>query len=173
MPPRSKVEQMPPEVKAWLDRALVDNNFSEYEALSAELKERGFDISKSALNRYGQDFEARLSALKMATEQARAIVDAAPDEEGAVSDALMRLVQERLFNLLLAEEGKVDLPKAAKAIAELAKATIAQKKFSIEQNARKKLLAEQESRLDEELRGADGMSEEFENRVRKILLGKS
>lgn len=173
MPPRSKVEQMPPEVKAWLDRALVDNNFSEYEALSAELKERGFDISKSALNRYGQTFEQRLSALKMASEQAKAIVEATPDDEGAVSDALMRLVQERLFNLLLAEEGKVDLPKAAKAIAELAKATIAQKKFAIEQSARKKLLAEQEDRLEEELRGADGMSEEFEARCRRILNGKS
>lgn len=147
MPPRSKVEQMPPEVKAWLDRALVDNNFSEYEALSAELKERGFDISKSALNRYGQDFEQRLAALKMASEQAKAIVEATPDDEGAVSDALMRLVQERLFSLLLAEEGKVDLPKAAKAIAELAKATIAQKKFAIEQNARKKALEEAADRV--------------------------
>lgn len=173
MPPRSKILQLPTEVKTWLDRALADNNFSEYESLAEELKARGFAISKSALNRYGQDFEQRLAALKMASEQAKAIVDAAPDEEGAVSDALMRLVQERLFNLLLAEEGKVDLPKAAKAIAELAKATIAQKKFSIEQNARKKLLAEQESRLEEELRGADGMSQEFENRVRNILLGKS
>lgn len=172
MPPRSKVEQMPAEVKAWLDRALVDNNFGQYEALAAELKERGFDISKSALNRYGQTFESKLHALKMASEQAKAIVEATPDDEGAVSDALMRLVQERLFNLLLAEEGKVDLPKAAKAIAELAKATIAQKKFSIEQNTRKKLLAEQEDRLQEELRGADGMSEELENRIRGILLGK-
>jgi hypothetical protein len=173
MPPRSKVEQMPPEVKAWLDRALVENNFSEYEALAAELKERGFAISKSALNRYGQDFEMRLAALKMASEQAKAIVEATPDDEGAVSDALMRLVQEKLFTMLLAEEGKVDLPKAAKAIAELAKATIAQKKFSIEQSARKKLLAEQEERLQEELRGADGASEEFEARCLRVLMGKS
>lgn len=147
MPPRSKVEQMPPEMKAWLDRFLVDNNFGGYEALSAELKERGYDISKSALNRYGQDFEARLSALKMASEQAKAIVEATPDDEGAVSDALMRLVQERLFSLLLAEEGKVDLPKAAKAIAELAKATIAQKRFAIEQGARKKALEEAADRI--------------------------
>lgn len=148
MPPRSKVHQLPGEVKTWLDRALADNNFSEYESLAEELKARGFAISKSALNRYGQDFEQRLSALKLASEQAKAIVDAAPDEEGAVSDALMRLVQERLFNLLLAEDGKVDLPKAAKAIAELAKATIAQKRFSIEQNARKKALEEAAGRVD-------------------------
>ena len=170
MPPRSKVHQLPAEVKTWLDRALADNNFSEYESLADELKARGFAISKSALNRYGQDFEQRLVALKMASEQAKAIVDAAPDEEGAVSDALMRLVQERLFNLLLAEDGKVDLPKAAKAIAELAKATIAQKKFSIEQNARKKLLAEQEENLQVTAK-AQGMNAEQIQFWREKVLG--
>mgnify|MGYP001436846283 CR=1 FL=1 len=149
MPPRSKVEQLPTDVKAWLDRALADNNFSEYQALSDELKARGFDISKSALNRYGQNFEDRLAALKLASEQAKAIVEASPDDEGAVNDSLMRLVQERLFNMLLAEDAKVDLPKAARAIAELGRATIQQKKFAIEQNARKQLIQEQRQKLDE------------------------
>lgn len=149
MPPRSKVEQLPPDVKAWLDRALADSNFSEYQALSDVLKARGYNISKSALNRYGQNFEDRLAALRMASEQAKAIVDASPDDEGAVNDSLMRLVQERLFNLLLAEDAKVDLPKAAKAIAELGRATIQQKKFAIEQNARKQLIQEQRQKLDE------------------------
>lgn len=132
MAPRSKVLQLPVEVKAWLDQALAENNFSEYEFLSAELAERGFAISKSALNRYGQDFEMRLSSLKMASEQAKAVVLAAPDEEGAVNEALMRLVQEHLFNLLMAEGGKIDLPKVAKAVAELGRASIAQKKWSAE-----------------------------------------
>lgn len=142
MPPRSKVHRAPADIKAFLDRALVENNFSDYENLAKELEERGYAISKSALQRYGADFEQRLAALKMASEQAKAIVDAAPDDEGAVNDALMRLVQERLFNLLLAEGGKLDLPKAAKAIAELGKATIAQKKFAIEQAAKKIALAQ-------------------------------
>jgi hypothetical protein len=140
MPPRSKVHQLPAAVKEWLDQALADNNFSEYESLSAELAERGFAISKSALNRYGQEFEQRLASLKMASEQARAVVQAAPDEEGAVNEALMRLVQEHLFNLLMAEDGKIDLPKVAKAVAELGRASIAQKKWSAEH--RKATLAE-------------------------------
>ena len=83
MPPRSKVAGMPAEIKEWLDRALAENNFSDYELLAEELKARGYAISKSALHRYGQAFETRLSALKMASEQARAVVAAAPDEEGA------------------------------------------------------------------------------------------
>jgi hypothetical protein len=153
MPPRSKVNQLPVEVKAWLDQALAENNFSEYESLSAELSGRGFAISKSALNRYGQDFEMRLSSLKMASEQAKAVVLAAPDEEGAVNEALMRLVQEHLFNLLMTQEGKIDLPKVAKAIAELGRASVTQKKFSAEQKkaaqeeARREMLEEQKAKL--------------------------
>ena len=171
MPPRSKVEQLPAEVKAWLDRALAENNFSEYEALSAELKERGFAISKSALNRYGQNFEERLSALKLASEQAKAIVDAAPDDDGAVNDSLMRLVQEKLFGLLMEEHrDNVDLPKVAKAVAELGRASIAQKKFAIEQNARKQLIAEQREKLDE-LGKSGEVDTETLNKVIKAAYG--
>lgn len=174
MPPRSKIHQLPPEVKTWLDSTLAENNFSGYEQLADELAARGYDISKSAVHRYGQDFESRLSALKMASEQARAVVQAAPDEEGAVNEALMRLVQEHIFKLLMEQEGKnIDLPKVARAVAELGRASVTQKKFAIEQAARKKLLDEQEQRLEEELRGADGMSEQLENRIRNILLGKA
>lgn len=174
MAPRSKVLQLPDPVKAWLDTALAENNFSDYELLSAELEARGFQISKSALHRYGQDFESRLSALKLASEQARAVVQSAPDEEGAVNEALMRLVQEHLFKLLMTQSSdNMDLPKVAKAVAELGRASVTQKKFAIEERARKKLLDEQEQRLEEELRGADGMSEHLEARIRNILLGKA
>ena len=117
MPPRSKVASLPKSVKTWFDKALVENNFSDYEALAEELASRGFSISKSALHRYGQDFESKLSALKIASEQARAVVAAAPDEEGAVNEALMRLVQEHLFKLLMTDGDQMDLPKVAKAVA--------------------------------------------------------
>ena len=38
MAPRSKIAKLPAETKAWLDRALSDNNFADYELLAAELK---------------------------------------------------------------------------------------------------------------------------------------
>lgn len=147
MPPRSKVASLPAEVKAWLDQALAENNFSDYEALSAELAGRGFAISKSALHRYGQNFEERLSALRMASEQARAVVAAAPDEEGAVNEALMRLVQEHLFKLLMSDEGKIDLPKVAKAVAELGRASVVQKKWQAEVRTKAEAAASQVEKI--------------------------
>ena len=136
MPPRSKVAALPAEVKAWLDRALVEGNFSEYEALAGELEAQGYAISKSALHRYGQEFEGRLAALKLASEQAKAMVAEAPDEEGAVNDALMRLVQEHLYKLLMSKDGKFDITKVARAVADLGRASVVQKKWQAEVKAR-------------------------------------
>lgn len=170
MPPRSKVKSLPGNVKTWLDQALAENNFSDYEALSAELAERGFAISKSALHRYGQGFEERLSALKMASEQAKAIVSAAPDDEGAVNEALLRLVQERLFKLLMDTEGKVDLPKMAKAAAELGRASVVQKKWAAEVEVRRAALQEAAA-VAEGAMASQGMSKEAIDTIKRDILG--
>ncbi|MQU41148.1 DUF3486 family protein [Pseudomonas helleri] len=167
MPPRSKVASLPKTVKAWLDKALAENGFSEYETLAAELSAQGFSISKSALHRYGQDFESKLSALKMASEQARAVVAAAPDEEGAVNEALMRLVQEHLFKILMADGKSFDLPKVAKAVAELGKASIAQKKWQTEYREKAEAAA---SRV-EKIAKKGGLNQATVDEIRREILG--
>lgn len=167
MPPRSKVAALPAEVKAWLDKALADNNFSDYEALADELSGRGFAISKSALHRYGQNFEERLSALKMASEQARAVVAAAPDEEGAVNEALMRLVQEHLFKLLMSEGGQIDLPKVAKAVAELGRASVVQKKWQAEVRTKAEAAASQVEKIAKK----GGLDADTVAEIRREILG--
>lgn len=170
MPPRSKVKSLPAKVKIWLDQALADNNFSDYEALSAELADRGFAISKSALHRYGQGFEERLSALKMASEQAKAIVTAAPDDEGAVNEALLRLVQEQIFKLLMDTKGQVDLPKVAKAVAELGRASVVQKKWAAEVEVRRAALQEAAA-VAEGAMASQGMSKEAIDTIKRDILG--
>lgn len=167
MPPRSKVASLPKAVKAWLDKALAENSFSEYESLAAELSAQGFSISKSALHRYGQDFESKLSALKVASEQARAVVAAAPDEEGAVNEALMRLVQEHLFKLLMTDGDKMDLPKVAKAVAELGRASVVQKKWQAEWKEKAEAVA---ARVDK-IAKKGGMTAETANEIRSEILG--
>ena len=167
MAPRSKVSELPPEVKRWLDDALAENSFSQYELLADELTQRGYAISKSALHRYGQAFEERLSALKMASEQARAVVQAAPDDEGAVNEALMRLVQEHLFKLLMGESGQIDLPKVAKAVAELGRATVTQKRWQTEVRARAEAAAANVERIAKK----GGLSAESVDQLRREILG--
>lgn len=115
MPRRSKVEGLPPDVKAWLDQALVENNFSQYELLSAELGKRGYGIGKSSLHTYGQAFEERLKTLRLVTEQARAVVQAARDAVLLTGLAANRPAHptlgggvDRVLHALAVEEAVVD-----------------------------------------------------------------
>ncbi len=167
---KSTVETLPKEVKEWLDRALVESNFSGYKLLAEEMKARGYEISKSAIHRYGQDFEERLKTLKMVTEQARAVVQAAPDEDGAVNDALVRLTQEKLFGVLMEIEvdpETVDLAKLAKAVAELGKASVMQKRWLSEVRAK----AEAAAANVEKIAKKGGLSSASVEQLRREILG--
>ena len=157
MAPRSKVHTLPPELKEWLDAELVKRGFGDYIQLAADLKARGADVSKSALQRYGSPFEQRMAQLKMASEQARALVDAAPDEEDKLGSAVVRMTQEKIFNLLMELDIKaedVDVNKLFKNAAEIGKASVTHKRFSmearaaIEAEARRKVLEEQRAKLE-------------------------
>jgi Protein of unknown function (DUF3486) len=132
MPPRSKIKQLPPEIKQWLDRSLIEGNFSGYELLEQELSERGFVIGKSSINRYGQEFEQRMHALKLATEQAKAISESIPDDAGAMNDALIRLVQQKAFETLLKMEEGAPMKEIGLMVARLSNATVKQKQWATE-----------------------------------------
>jgi hypothetical protein len=136
MPQRPKILTLPEDIKAELDRRLISGGFGDYVALSAWLAEQGFEISKSAIHKYGQEFEARLWAIKTATEQARAICEATGDDQGALGDSLTQLVQEKAFQVLMdmqdLDPEKVDFTKLGRMVAELNRASIAQKKWITE-----------------------------------------
>lgn len=157
MAPRSKVHSLPPELKEWLDAELVRRGFGDYVQLAADLKARGADVSKSSLQRYGSPFEQRMAQLKMASEQARALVDAAPDDEDKLGSAVVRMTQEKIFTLLMDLEidaKDVDVNKLFKNAAEIGKASVTHKRFSMEaravakEEARREQLAEQQARFD-------------------------
>lgn len=124
MPSRSKVFDLPKDVRKSLDARLIEGGFRNYRDLADWLAKNGFTIGKSSLQRYGANLEERLDALQMATEQAEALVKASPDDAGALADAALRMIQEQIFSALLAA-GEGDLKKlaaVARAIAETARA---------------------------------------------------
>ncbi|MDI3259664.1 MAG: DUF3486 family protein [Sinobacteraceae bacterium] len=138
MPRRSSILDLPAELKAELDSRLIAAGFSGYAKLEEWLAAQGQWRSKSAIHRYGKPFEERIKALKLATEQARAIVAEAPDDENVVGDALGRLLQEKLFRLLTEidiDPARVDIHKLGRMIADLARATVAQKRWMAEARA--------------------------------------
>lgn len=141
---------MPPDVRKWLEKALIDRGFSEYKDLEALMKDKGFNISHAAIHRHGQKLERKLAALKASTEAAKLIAESAPDDADHRSAAVISLVQTELFEALLnlqeAEDDSVDaseriklLSNAARAIAQASQASVNQKKW--ESEVRQKLQA--------------------------------
>jgi predicted TIM-barrel fold metal-dependent hydrolase len=170
MPRRKAVEGLPKEVRAWLDRELVEGNFSGYELLAQDLRARGYTIGKSAIHRYGQDFEERLKALRLVTEQARAVVDASPDDDDAVNQALVRLTQEKLFGVLMdlhVDPETVDIGKLTRSVADLARSSVQVKKYANEVKARAKSAAEEVAKVARK----GGLSDEAIRAIEEQVLG--
>lgn len=171
----SKVDLLPEETRQALEQRLIAGAFGGYDNLVDWLEQQGFQISRSSLHRWGSKFEDRVRAIKVATDQARAIVEASPDSEAAVNDALIRLVQERLFFVLTTLEGEpnpITMGKVARAIADLGRATISQKRLAAEARkaAREELLAEQADRLDA-LASEQGLGEDQVRMWKERFLG--
>lgn len=151
---RSAVLALPDAVRTWLDQALIQDNFSGYQALEAALAAQGYALSKSALHRYGQPLQRRLAAIKASTEAARLLTDGAADAQDARSEAVIALVQTELFetlvNLQEATDDAVDpaarvklLSSAARNIAALSRASVNLKKYQQEFRERAAAAAEQ------------------------------
>jgi len=141
MPSPSKVlTDLPDDVRKELDSKLIANQFSDYVGLSQWLESQGFTISKSSLNRYGQSFEKRLQAVKLSTEMAKTLVENVPDDADAMSEALTRMAQDRLFSLLVnmhIDADDISVAQLMKAVSELTKASTLNKRFS--QDIKRKL----------------------------------
>lgn len=96
-----KIKRLPPELRGELNQRLVSGGFSDYRGLSRWLQERGYEISPSAINTYARRFEQRLEAVRLATAQAKAVVEAAPDDDDRINQALLRIVQTTLFEMMI------------------------------------------------------------------------
>ncbi len=180
MPSRGKIDTLlPADVRDRLDAKIVTQSFSDYRGLAAWLASEGYQISKNTIHRHGQELERKLEAVKRATAQARAIVQASPDDEGAMNDALIRLVQQINFDILVkmdeagleSEEG-IDtrfLGAITRSVASLARASVKQKEWMTEIRERlKQKVAAAESKVAEVARGG-GLSDEAEAKIRAAI----
>lgn len=161
---KSTIDRLDPEIKAYIQAMLASGSVT-LDELITDLQERfpvaatvGGLPSRSAVGRYGQKLERRLSAIRASTEAAKIIQAHAGDDKDARSEALTAMVQTELFEAILAlqeadeigEDGeKTDpgervalLSKAAKNIATLTRSSINLKEFQakVETAARKKAL---------------------------------
>ncbi len=140
----SFIVTLEPEAKAWLDQELVRRSFTGYTELAELLAQQGYEISRSAVARYGKKFKEEQKKLKQTIETAKAFAEVVGDDGAAMNQTLTALAQQELMTVI--REGKYDenikLPHLIRSIASLNRSDINTKKFQIEQAARQKALNE-------------------------------
>ena len=180
MAPRSSVELLPEEVRHALERRLAESGFANYSELTDWLKSEGFEISRSAVHRFGQKVERRFASIKASTEAARLIADGAADEGDTRSEALMAMLQTELFDAMVSI-GEIDeenlssidrfsmMAGAAKNIAALASASTRLKQF---QSALKDKMDKKFAELEaESSKQGSGLDAETLRRIRQEVYG--
>lgn len=174
----STVTALPEDVRSALNQELIGRNFTGYQELEDWLRGQGYEISKSAIHRYGQKIERRMAAIKAATEAAKMLTVAAGDDQDTRSEAVIALVQTEMFDSIIAIQEAGDeglspadrlgmMSKVAKNIATLARASIAQKQFKMQVQARAQEAAEKVAKLAKK----GGMSAATVDEIKRSILG--
>ena len=184
---KSSIDRLDPEIKAYIQAMLASGSMT-LDELIADLQGRfpaaataGDLPSRSAVGRYGQKLERRLSAIRASTEAAKLIQAQAGDDKDARSEALTALVQTKLFEAILAlqeaddpeanpEDRVAMLSSAAKNIATLTRSSVNLKQFQakVEKDTRERLLAEQRAALDA-MGSKGGVTDDTKRAIREAL----
>jgi hypothetical protein len=164
---------LPLEVRKELEKRLVEKGFSGYIELTQWLNGLGYRISKGALNRYGIQFEQRHTVRAAAQAQARELAEAAAGDEVIATEALVRLVQERLFSILIESEkpaDAIDLARLANIINNLSRTTITHRRWIAESQERLARLQRAAAGEVATMERAGGLSPAAAEAIRAILL---
>ena len=190
MPAPSSIDQLPSELKAWLDQELKDRNFKGYSDLEAALNNKleghGFEISisRSALGRYGQKQKQAKERMLNAINMAQSLTEVGEDRADMLGQANTAMAQSMLLDLQIKAQELADTdPKelATKATlirglvhaaSDIARASTNQKKWAAEakRQARKEFEEEAAKNIDDAAQ-ARGLTAEEAAFWREQVLG--
>ena len=181
---KSTISRLDPEIKAYIE-AMLATGSQTLDELISDLRERfpaaaqtGNLPSRSAVGRYGQKLERRLSAIRASTEAAKIIQSQAGDNDDARSEALTALIQTELFEAILnlqeSDDPDMDpgervgmLSSAAKNIATLTRSSFGLKVFQAQVRERIQAAAANVEKIAKK----GGLSAESSAELRREILG--
>jgi hypothetical protein len=174
----SLYSQLPEAVRKKVDTTIKEHNFANYDGMvatvNAVLQEHGLEVSftRSTLHRVAQDLRGILDQIRYTQEAANYLSEAFPDDDRTVSQASIRLIQDRLFRVAMesSKEGGELTPKElssiAKAMADLVRADITDSKYRNEVRSKTQSVADEVEAIAQ-----GGLSEDAAAIIRKKILG--
>ncbi|MCG9761433.1 DUF3486 family protein [Pseudoalteromonas sp. Isolate6] len=184
----SKIDALPEDIKKKLDEMLRDSGNSQADILVAVnqlILDAGMDeeatISRSGLSRHAQKTEAIGKRLRELRETTKALTAELGDKPtGDTTKMILEMGRSQLFTAMQKQmlnpddndDVDIGMIKDAMLAAQRLEAT-AMKAHQREKDIRKAFAEEAANAVGDELRGEDGMSEELEDKIRGILLGKA
>lgn len=165
--------RLPAALRAELDLRIARRDFSDFHDLKSWLRQRGYSINTNRVERYTNKLEFSLEAVRMASEQAKAIVEACGDDDMEMNQALLRLVQQHLFAVLVELKGvelsRANIPALARSVAGLVRVSIEQRKYLEEMRAGLAIkVAEAAATVDTAAEG--GLSEDAAAQIKRVLM---
>lgn len=131
MPPVSKIAKLPPELRKWLDEALVQRAFGDINGITDELKELclaggvAFTIGKSAVGEHSLRVKRAQETIAATTRSMQLIATMSRDDADLRGEALNAKISTDMFEALLDAQQAADEEDPAKRIALLNKASLA------------------------------------------------
>lgn len=176
---RSKIKDLPQDLLDELNSRLIGAGFSGYEDLAAWLKDRGFDISKSAVHRHGSALEAEFEEAMADARRTRALARAAREAGDESDDSLLAaasgIMQDNLLRVSMEVKHADDDPatkaktlsQIARAFSDVGRLDIARQKWQEEVRAKASEVADKAAKLASK----GGMSEATVEEIRRSILG--
>lgn len=182
----SKVDLLPENVRKTLHQMLRDKAIPQAKILdeiNSLIADAGLpedmQLSRSGLNRYATNVEQVGHNLRQMREMTTALTTELGDKPmGETTKLILEMGRSQLFKAMMQQiedpEAQVDIDmlKNAMLAAQRLEAT-AMSSHKREKEIRQAFAEEAANAVSDELRGQDGMSEELEQRIRDVLLGKA
>jgi len=160
-------DELPAEVREQVDRLLTEQ--ATYDEIKEFLDREGYDISRSAIGRYGHDFLAAYQNLRIIEDKSRALVSEAGDGM-VLEEAAAKLFSQMILEAQLS--GKLDIKKLPRIISDFAKL----QSSTVSRERLKRDIAQRVTQTADDVAKTvkkSGLSDETAEEIRKKIMGIS
>lgn len=172
MPPLRAVEKLPPEVRSAIDQQIHQRGYGDYDGLmdwiAESLPQWAEGLSRSAVARHGRGLKERMDRARRAVLMAEDYLKVFPDDGASLNAMLVNESQVQMLEMLEAGIDPDDMPKFIRAMADLTRANISQKKWAAQVRERIEAKLEELSQAEA---GPRRLSPETLETIRREIYG--